>query len=73
MSQNIIKIIVGLNMNTNLINTKSGSLWWCVLVLSNTWATFEAQFLNGLKNTEVELKKSVYYKKERVYIPYNNL
>ena len=73
MSQNIIKIIVGLNMNTNLINTKSGSLWWCVLVLSNTWATSEAQFLNGLKNTEVELKKSVYYKKERVYIPYDNL
>ena len=34
-------------------------LWRCLYVLSNTWATFEAQFLKKLSNTEVELKESV--------------
>ena len=23
---------------------KSVSVWWCFYILSNTWATFEAQF-----------------------------
>ena len=32
-------------------------------VSSNTKATFEAEFMKKLSNTEVELKKSVAYKK----------
>ena len=31
----------------------------CLYVWSNTWATFEAQFMKNLKKTEAELKKSV--------------
>ena len=31
-------------------------------VLSNTWATFEAQFMKKFSNTEADLKKSVAYK-----------
>ena len=32
--------------------------------LSNNYATFEAQFMRKLSNTEAELKKSVAYKKK---------
>ena len=35
----------------------------CLYVISNTLATFEAQFIKKLSNTETELKKSVAYKK----------
>ena len=37
-------------------------------VLSNTKATFEAQFMKKFSNTEAELKISVAYKKKRVVI-----
>ena len=33
------------------------------LSISNTYATFGAEFMNKLSNTETELKKSVAYKK----------
>ena len=35
-------------------------------MLGNTEATFEAQLMKKLSNTEAELKKSVTYKKKRV-------
>ena len=53
-------------MDTNIANIKSVSVGWCLYVLSNTKATFEAQFMKKLSNTEVELEKSVAYKKKRV-------
>ena len=52
-------------MDTNMANT-SVSVWWCLYVLSNTQATFEAQFIRKLSNTEAELKRTVAYKKKRV-------
>ena len=55
------KIDLGLDMKTNIVNKKSVSVWLCVL--SNTQATFEAQFMQKLSNTEAELKKSVAYNK----------
>ena len=39
-------------MDTYIVNIKS-------VLLSNTEATFEAQFVKKLSNTEVQLKKSV--------------
>ena len=50
-------------MDTNIVNIKSASVWWCLYVLSNTKATFEAQFRKKLSSVEAELKKSVAYKK----------
>ena len=52
-------------MDTNIVNTRSFSVWWCFHVLSNTQATLESKFLRKLRNTEAELKKSVAYKKKR--------
>ena len=37
-----------------------------MMVLSNTQATFEVQFLKKLSSTEAEMKKSVPYEKKRV-------
>ena len=34
-----------------------------IYVISNTQATFEAQFMKKLSNTEAELRKSIAYKK----------
>ena len=34
----------------------------------SVWVSFEAQFIKTLSNTEAELKKSVAYKKESVYM-----
>ena len=50
-------------MDTNIVNKKSVSVWWYLYVLRNTQATFEAQFMQKLSNTEGELKKSVAYEK----------
>ena len=50
-------------MDTNIVNMKNVSVWWCLYVLSNTKATFEAQFTKKFSNTKAELKKSVAYKK----------
>ena len=36
----------------------------CIYILSNTWATFETQFMKELSNTEAELKKSHAYIKK---------
>ena len=55
-----------LDIGTNKVNIKGVSAWWCLYVLSNTQATFEAQFMKKLSNTEAELKKSVAYKRKRV-------
>ena len=46
-----------------LVNIKSVLVWWCLYVLSNTYETFEAQFIKKLNNAEAELKKSVTYTK----------
>ena len=35
----------------------------CLYLISNTYATFKAQFMKKLSNTESELKKGVAYKK----------
>ena len=35
-----------------------------MMVLSNTQATFEVQFMKKLSNTEAEMKKSVPYEKK---------
>ena len=37
--------------------------WWCLYVLSNAYATFQAQFMRKLSNTEAEFKNSVACKK----------
>ena len=46
------------------------SVWWCLYVPSNTLATFEAQFMKNLSNTEDELKESAAYKKN-VYLSFD--
>ena len=51
-------------MEINIVNIKSVSVWWCFYVLRKTWATFEAEFMKKLSNTEAELKKSIAYKKK---------
>ena len=45
-------------MDTNTVNTRSVSCWWCLYISSNTSATFEGEFMENLSNTEAELKKS---------------
>ena len=59
---------VDLEMDKNVVNIKYVSAWWCLYVLSNTEATFEAQFMKKLSNTEAELKKSDAYKKSVYHI-----
>ena len=49
-------------MDTDLANIRRLSVTWCLYVLSNTEATFEAQFVNKVSNTETRLKKIVAYK-----------
>ena len=46
-------------METNILNMKRVSVkqWRWLYVLSNTEATFEAQFMKKLSNTNAELKK----------------
>ena len=53
-------------MDANLVNVKSVSVLWCLYVLSNTSATFEALFMDMISKTEAELEKSVAYIKKRV-------
>ena len=54
-------------MDTNVVNIKSVLVSF-FHVLSNTLATFGAQFMKKLSNTEAELKKKrSLYKKKRVY------
>ena len=43
------------------------SMMMRIYVLSNTQATYEAQFMKKLSNTEAELKRSVAYKKSVYY------
>ena len=50
-------------MDTNIVNKRSVSVWWCSYVLNNTKATLEAQFMKKLSSTEANLKKGVAYKK----------
>ena len=40
------QIDLDLDMDTNIVNIKSVSIW-CLYVLSNTLATFEAQFMKS--------------------------
>ena len=55
-------------MSTNIVNIKSVSVWWCLNVLSNTQATFEAQLMKKLSITDAELKKKHYLLK-RKHVP----
>ena len=57
------KIDLDLDMDTNIANIKSFFVSWCLYVLSNNYAKFEAQFMKKLSNTKTELKKSLAYKK----------
>ena len=56
-------IYLGLDIDTNIVNIKSVSSRWWLYILSNNYATIEAQFMKKFSNTEAELKKSVAYKK----------
>ena len=57
------KIDPGLNIDTDILNVKRLSVWWCLHVSSNTKVTIEAKFLKSLNNTEAALKKSAACKK----------
>ena len=46
-----------------MLNIKCVSVSWWLYVLSNTLATFEAQFMKKSNNTESELKKALLIKK----------
>ena len=50
-------------MDTNVVNIKTVSLRWCLYVLGNSRATYEAKFMKKLSNTKAELKKTIAYKK----------
>ena len=50
-------------MNTNEVNMKVVSVWWCLYVLSYSEAPFKDQFMKKSNNTEAELKKRAAYKK----------
>ena len=52
-------MIVGVDIDKNIVNIWSVQAWQRLYVSSNTYATFEAQFMIILSNTEAELKKSV--------------
>ena len=56
------KADVGLDMGKNIVNIKLVSVWWCLYVLSNISATFEAQFMKKLRSTEAKLKKTLLIK-----------
>ena len=58
----------GLDMDTNIVNIKSVSVWWCLYVLSNTYATREVQVMKKVSNTEAELKESVAYEIKSVFV-----
>ena len=55
-------------MDSNIFDIKSASVWWCLYILSNYYATFEDQFMKKLTNTESELKKALLIKKHVFYI-----
>ena len=44
-----------LGMDTNILDIKSASVCWCLHLLSNTHAIFEAQFMRKLGNPEGKL------------------
>ena len=50
-------------MDTSILNIKCPLISWLLYVLSSIYATFKAQFMKKLNNTEAELKKSNDYKK----------
>ena len=52
-----------LELWTQIYKVYYASVRSCLYVISNTWATFKAQFIKKLSITEAELKKSVAYKK----------
>ena len=54
------------DMRTNIANIKSVSVWRCLYILRNTWATFEPQFMKQFSNTDAELIKSFAHEKTRV-------
>ena len=56
-------------MDTNIVNIKSVLVSLCFHVLSNTLATFGAQFMKKLSNTEAELKKKRSLYKKKACIP----
>ena len=42
----------------NIVNVKGVSVWWCLYVLSNTWATFQAKICKKVKQHWGWKKKS---------------
>ena len=40
-------------------NKKSISIWWCLYVISNAWATFEAQFMKRLSKTVIQVNEDL--------------
>ena len=63
-----INRLYGLDMDTNIVNIKSVSVWWRLYVLSNTYATLEVQFMKKVSNTVAELKESVAYEIKSVFV-----
>ena len=56
-----------LDIDTHILNTNCILVSCWLYVLSNTQATFEAQFMKKLSNTEAELKKALLIKKSVYY------
>ena len=52
------KIDQCLDMDTNKVNTKSVSVWWCLDELNNTQA-FEAQFFEKINISETYLRETL--------------
>ena len=40
--------------DTNIVNVKNASVWWCVYVLNSAQAICEVQFMKKISNTEAE-------------------
>ena len=49
-------------MDPNIVNINILSVCGCLYVLSNTYATYEAQFMKKSRHTEAELKKALLIK-----------
>ena len=63
----VTKITLGLDKDADIINTNCVSVLQWLYVLRNTKATFSAQLMKMLTNTEAKLKKELLIKKPRVF------
>ena len=58
-------------MDTNIVNIRNISVWWCFYVLNYTKATFKAHSVHEKVKQQwgwTEKKKRVAYSKKRVFI-----